>query len=561
MRRVSSGIAICAATVVALLVSGQNPAGQLSFIAPPSLPEGTGTISGTVFADRRPVAGAKVNLSAYDRFSPNYPWPYTSPREAITDARGRFRFEQVPELALKLFVTHAGFAEAVYGQVRSGLSGTPIQLTARQHFEADLHLTVGGSISGTFSNANGVPEGGLHVFAFRLEPMGEGEEGMMPGGEAVTSGDGSYRISNLPEGRFLMLGYRIRKDFGPSPLQRAADGNWTIESAAVYPDGWFNEQAQAVVLKESVSRRSVDLRLRWLPVTTIDGIVRNPDGSPAADAVVRLFPTNRQAFLVAEARSRADGTFAVERVPPGPYEIWAHSPDSRRWGATTFQSDGRRAEHVPIELQSGASLSGRLLYSGSSTPTDITAVPPLFLHRIQRSIYNNGMPGLVMTRGSSEFSYLSVPPGRYRISVSSPPPGWFVTSQMVDGVDAMDFPFEVRGQQAKHVAITLTDRLTEVAGTVVRAAGGFDLARTVVVFASDESYWTTGSRRIETIRPDTNGRYQVRGLPPGEYVAALGSAEIYGTPDAATLRTLRATGTRFTLASGERRSMDLRAIR
>ena len=132
MRRAIRCFAICATTAVALVVSGRTSFGQLTFVGPPALPEGTAPISGRVFAERRPIAGAKVYLSAYDHFSPNYSWPYHSPRESVTDASGRFRFERVPELALKLSVSHTGFTDAVYGQVRAGLPGTPLQLGAKQ---------------------------------------------------------------------------------------------------------------------------------------------------------------------------------------------------------------------------------------------------------------------------------------------------------------------------------------------------------------------------------------------------------------------------------------------
>jgi hypothetical protein len=39
------------------------------------------------------------------------------------------------------------------------------------------------------------------------------------------------------------------------------------------------------------------------------------------------------------------------------------------------------------------------------------------------------------------------------------------------------------------------------------------------VFASDPEKWSDDSRFVRSVRPDQDGKYQIRGLPPGEYLA------------------------------------------
>ena len=49
---------------------------------------------------------------------------------------------------------------------------------------------------------------------------------------------------------------------------------------------------------------------------------------------------------------------------------------------------------------------------------------------------------------------------------------------------------------------------------------------TVLAFSQDEALWRAQSRQIMTTRPDQNGKYQLRGLPPGRYyVVAVDPAE------------------------------------
>ncbi len=40
------------------------------------------------------------------------------------------------------------------------------------------------------------------------------------------------------------------------------------------------------------------------------------------------------------------------------------------------------------------------------------------------------------------------------------------------------------------------------------------LDATVVIFPADQQRWTYASRFVRTLRPDTNGRYSTKSLPP-----------------------------------------------
>jgi hypothetical protein len=67
------------------------------------------------------------------------------------------------------------------------------------------------------------------------------------------------------------------------------------------------------------------------------------------------------------------------------------------------------------------------------------------------------------------------------------------------------------------------------------------------------------ARKVQrTIRPDLDGRYQSRGLPPGNYVAvAVESIESGGEWDPAFQQQMRAKGKTFHLAEGESATLEL----
>jgi hypothetical protein len=107
--------------------------------------------------------------------------------------------------------------------------------------------------------------------------------------------------------------------------------------------------------------------------------------------------------------------------------------------------------------------------------------------------------------------------------------------------------------------IELTQKATMVSGGVADDRGAVVLDATVVVFADDPAKWGQHSRFIESARPDQQGRFTIRGLPPGRYVAiAVGYMEPGEERDPDVLEEWRQRGTVFTLSDGETHAVDLK---
>jgi hypothetical protein len=67
---------------------------------------------------------------------------------------------------------------------------------------------------------------------------------------------------------------------------------------------------------------------------------------------------------------------------------------------------------------------------------------------------------------------------------------------------------------------------------------------------------------VQTTRPDTAGRFTVRGLPPGSYrIAALTDVEPDEWQSPEFLATLVPSSIAITLGPGERKHQDLRIAR
>jgi hypothetical protein len=139
------------------------------------------------------------------------------------------------------------------------------------------------------------------------------------------------------------------------------------------------------------------------------------------------------------------------------------------------------------------------------------------------------------------------------------PGGHSLASAVFGGQDILDIPLEMTGAPGPGDGlVTLTTKTTELAGAIQDAAGHPASGVTVIVFPSDERFWTPESRRIQGVRPATDGRYQVRNLPPGDYrVVVVSDVEPGRWFDPAFLRQLGGSAM-ITLGGGGRVVQDFR---
>jgi hypothetical protein len=75
---------------------------------------------------------------------------------------------------------------------------------------------------------------------------------------------------------------------------------------------------------------------------------------------------------------------------------------------------------------------------------------------------------------------------------------------------------------------------------------------------SEDKAGVNQTRFIHTARPDQQGRYQVKGLPPGQYVAAaFESLSRDGHYNPAFQKRMRAAATAFGVTEGQQLVLDL----
>jgi hypothetical protein len=165
------------------------------------------------------------------------------------------------------------------------------------------------------------------------------------------------------------------------------------------------------------------------------------------------------------------------------------------------------------------------------------------------------VPGTqAVVKADGTFTINGVLPGRYFLRVP-----WTMRSATVAGRDVLELPFEISGDRnVTGVEITVTDRTTEVSGTLTDAAGNPLGNRPVMIAPSDQQQWFPGTRRIAIATTGPYGRYTFR-VPPGDYVVGPAADLENGAHyDPQVLGLLMATGSHVAVTEGNSAQRDFR---
>jgi hypothetical protein len=216
-----------------------------------------------------------------------------------------------------------------------------------------------------------------------------------------------------------------------------------------------------------------------------------------------------------------------------------------------------------LQVQRPAAVSGRIAFAGHAAP------PPELIARLQaraeplpRSFTDITRLRTAGVDGEGRFTIADVSPGRYELSsILQGESGWFLQSVVVSGREMMNRSIDLRpGEAVSGVELVYDDRVAELTGTVLDAAGEPASQAMVLLYTSDERDRRPGSNRLRVSRPELDGRYTMSGMLPGDYrLAVVWDYEFGAWFDTAFLRAADRSAISITIGDRERKSYDLRA--
>ena len=526
-------------------------------------PKGTAVIKGQVTAGTgAPVRRAQVRAMSMEGRGGGV---------TSTDNNGLFQIRDLPAGRYNVTVMKGGFAQASFGQRRPGDPGTPIDLADGQTAErVNFILSRGGVIAGVVVDDGGEPVAGAQVAAMRYQWV-SGTRRLVPapseGSNDRTDDRGGFRLYGLPPGEYYVSASNRNNSFmAPGMSNTEPEG-----FAPTYYPGTPNvDEATRITLKGGQEMSGANFALIVARMARIRGRALNSRGEPAAGMMAMLAPNDPYGGMMMMNMSNAmiggDGSFEFANVAPGRYNVNIRPGGMQNPNAefavvpVTVSNDD--IDGLVVTTHVGAVARGVVI-------TDDGQPPPFRPEQVQVSAQplepmTMFMPG-GQNRVQDDYSFeMTGLFDRRRLGAGVnpvPTSGWYLKSVIYDGQDITDGGMEFTpGRTYEGVQIVLSQKTTDLSGALTDDRGKPVLDATVVVFPANRERWTYLSRYVRTMRPDTNGRFSVKNLPPADdyLIIAVQNLESGQGSDPEFLTRAREEAKAFSLTEGETKAVDIK---
>ena len=562
----------------------QRPARDTS--AQVERPQGTATISGRVVSADTGHSVKRVRIVASPR-------EFRGQYSALTDENGSYEIAELPAGRYTLTASKAGFVTLSYGQRRPQQPGSPVQLGDGEELDrVNFNLPRGSVVAGRVLDEDGEPLALAGVLVFQYAYR-QGQRELIPRGADRSDDRGQYRVFGLEPGEyfvsaqvprsFTVEGGRGRQGTPPfaagggllglgrlgGGLRGAGGDDEQAESigysATYYPGVTNLRDAIGITVGVGQEAAGVDFSIQLVPTAQVSGTVLDLDGGPAVGTQVVLVPADGPSTLRGfrlSGRAQPDGAFRVSNVPPGQYLVRARS-QAQRGASPLFASDqitvaGQDVSDLLLMLSPGANVSGSVSFETTTVaqPGDLTRIR-VTAPSLDPVPFGGNTNARV--QGDGTFALSNVAAGARLIRANGLREEWTLKAVYLAGQDVIDTPLDFGGvRDVAGVTLEFTDRVSELSGIVFDEAGAVRTDLTVIAFPTDSSLWRPQARQIQASRPDQNARYQIRGLPAGDYwLVAVDLAQQGEWYDPRFLDRIRTEAERITIREGEITSLNL----
>ena len=488
-----------------------------------------------------------------------------------TDADGRYEVAELPAGRYNVYVTRNGYVSLQFGQRRPFESGRPLDVGEAQTVEKiDFALPRGGVIAGRVTDELGEPLAGIRMQAMRHQYLPNGQRQLVPSGtgffNVMTNDLGEFRLYGLMPGSYIVSGNPSETMVMMPGIGAAASDN-DGHGITYYPGTVDTEQAQQVTV-DVAEEAHASFAMVTSRMTKISGVARSSTGKPVTNVMVSIRTRTGSGFGMRSGPGIGpDGSFSIGNVPPGEHwlEVMPRAGSADAEGASvSVTADGNDINGLVITTSPGATISGRVIFEGTSSPKParilLSPGDPFgvgsfrILDNTSGSIDQNGQFEIKGAFGRVLFA-----PGV--VGFGPPPVGWSIKSVTFNGANITESPLDLSNVgSVTGVEIILTDKQTTLSGTV-RNAQGPVTDYTIAIFPDPPRDPAVNFRYVRISRPDQQGRFETKGLPPGDYFAvAVESLEQGGQWDPAFRKQVEPSAKRFRLLEGQTSTIELQLI-
>lgn len=489
-------------------------------------------------------------------------------RMTTTDANGRYEFTDVGEGRYNLSAGKGGYVTLQYGQRRAFEPGSQVAVADGQDLtQVDFVLPRGSVIAGRITDEFGEPIAGAQIQVQRYQYTPGGQRRLVFAGGTgfvLTDDRGEFRAYGLMPGGYIVSGI-VRQ---PMPQGNVNTNDSTEGYAPTFYPGTPNPAEAEVLTLGLAQEMSIQLTLQAARMARITGTVTDSNGQPVRDGrvIVRSASGEGMMFNATGGAINAAGAFALSNVPPGDHFIEVVTQGRGRGDAAPeaasvqVQVSSEDINGLRLTTAPAASISGVVVFEGESSRNGVlgglrvttqSAEPQrqmMFLGGGFDERGRVGDDGRFELRGTGKVFFRAINLG-----------AWMLKRVTLEGEDITDVALDLTGvTNVDGLRVVLTDRLTDVSG-IVRDERKQSLKEFVVVMQPADEVPTNALQRfLRAARPDQDGKFGLKGIPPAEYIVTAVEALEQGDEWNPEYRArLRDAGRRFSVKEGETLTLDL----
>ena len=535
--------------------SGSNAAGSST------QSQNFASVSGTVVSEStgQPLRKARVELSSIGDRSQNPPLGTT------TDAGGQFEIDGITPGRYDLSASRRGYVSKRYQQENADSPGAELTLSAGQTLKGiTFRLEQTAVIDGHVYDEDGDPLQGAAIQILRRTYM-NGKRTMTTVNEVMTDDRGAYRMFGIEPGHYyVMASWGMGRMFaGPG------DQGEPTYAPVFYPNADSAERAAPIDLKPGDELPGMDFQLTPSNTHTYEVSGKAASASGANGIFVTLTSKNPQTqfmtgFMRREATMDANGAFRFADVAPGEYVISA-TTGLRRLGEASGPPQSANREisvvdsnvtGISLVLSAGTAITGRVTFEGDAASAsgavavNLSSDDQIGLGSSQAQVQSDGA-----------FTITGVPDGQYRLNLFSRCGACFVKAVTSNGADLSGKPIDVEGGAGPSpLEIVYSSNTADVSGTVATSDNQPGIGALVVVIPNPDA--PDRERRYRTATTDQYGRFDVKGVPPGEYtiIALQGMTDDQSFLDPDFMQQYANKAETLNLAEGDHKTLQLNLV-